>query len=505
MKIKNIRYSLLAFGVLLTAASCSEDFLTVEPKGTELENNYYKDETQAYSGLIAVYDVLGKQSRGFENMVCMLNSGSDDFYAGGGGATDGIGIHAFSDYTISQVTIPGSFWNDFYQGIFRANTLLQKLPNVPMDENKKARFTAETKALRAYYYFELLRTFRNIPLILEPLPANEFYNVLQAKPEEVYAQIEKDLKEAIPSLPNTIVVSTEGGRFSKGAVKALLGKVLLYEGKNSEAAVQLAEVNGTPGGTSIYGYKLVASYADLWKISNKFNSEAIIEIVHTDKSNADWGFWGSGSDEGNTINIMVGPRGYTRPANSPAPDYVSGWSFNTVTQSLYDVLKGDPRFESTILDMKALKAAGVADWAPSFGDTGYFLKKFMPLNSDASTGGGTTALNYKQNVYSIRLADTYLMEAEALGGTGARAQALLDAVRARVGLGSVPVSINAIMLERRLELAGEGHRWFDLVRTGKAATALASRGFTAGKNEIWPIPLKELENTKIIQNPNYNN
>ncbi|MDQ1164107.1 MULTISPECIES: RagB/SusD family nutrient uptake outer membrane protein [unclassified Flavobacterium] len=502
MKIKNIRYSFIAAGLLLLGSSCGEDFLTVEPKGLPLVDNYYKDESEAFSALVAVYDIMGKQSKGFENMITMLNAGSDDFYAGGGGPGDGAGIHAFDNYKLDKINMPRSYWGDFFQGIARANILLAKLPGVDMSDAKKTRFAAEAKALRGYFYFELVRTFKNLPLILTPISPAEGYNVTQVSPEEIYAQIEKDLMEAKAVLPNKVDVPTEGGRLSKGAVQALLGKVYLYEGKNSLAAAEFADVNGTPGGTSMYGYKLLTKFSDLWVISNKFNSEAIIEIMHTDKSNADWGFWGGGADEGNSVNIMVGPRGYGR-SDLTLPDYISGWSFNPVTQSLYDALKGDPRFNSTIFDLRALKASGAADYAPGDQDTGYFLKKFMPLNSDTSTGGGATALNYKQDTYAIRLADTYLMEAEALGGTGARAQALLDAVRARVGLASVPVSLDAIANERRLELAGEGHRWFDLVRTGKAATVLAGDGFVAGKNEVWPIPQKDLENTKLVQNPNY--
>ncbi|MGK4569385.1 RagB/SusD family nutrient uptake outer membrane protein [Flavobacterium sp. 3HN19-14] len=202
---------------------------------------------------------------------------------------------------------------------------------------------------------------------------------------------------------------------------------------------------------------------------------------------------------------MIGPRGYSR-LNNTAPDLAGGWSFNTVTQDLYNALSGDPRFNSTILDMKALVTAGAANYTAADQDTGYFLKKYLPLTSDRTTAGGTIELNYSMNSYIIRLADTYLMEAEALGGTGTRAQALLDAVRARVGLPSIPVSQDNIAKERRLELAGEGHRWFDLVRTGKAASvlhAMGKTGYTEGKNNVLPIPLKETENTKIIQNPNY--
>ena len=504
MKLKSIAYPLVGLVISGLALSCSREYIELKPQGTFLEDNYYEDADQAYSGLVATYDIMGKQAKTFENMITMMNAGSDDFYAGGGSPSDGAGIQSFNNYTIDSSTMPPSFWNDYFQGVFRANILLQKLPDVPMDENLKARFTAEAKALRGYYYFELVRLFGNVPLFTEPVLTSEIYNVEQATPEAVYAQIETDLAEAIPALPNIIEnLDTDGGRFTKGSVQALLGKVYLYEGKSDAAAAQFAEVNGTPGGTSKYGYKLVSNYADLFGSSVGFNSEGIIEVASTSAANVDYGNWGGGQNEGNTVNQMVGPRGFSLTANSTAPNYAGGWSFNTVTQQLYDVLQGDPRFDVTIADLKALQTAGEVNYTPANQDTGYFLKKFMPLKSDVSTGGGVPELNYTQNVYIMRLADTYLMEAEALGASGARAQALLDAVRARVGLAPVPVSMDAIMLERRKELAGEGHRWFDLVRTGRAANALSDQGFTPGKNEVLPIPLNELENTLIVQNPNY--
>lgn len=505
MKLQGFTYFVLSSVLILSLISCGKDYVELDPSGTGtlLEENYYSDQTQAYSGLIAVYDLLGKEARGFENMVTMMNAGSDDHHAGGGGPDDGAGIHAFADYSITPSTIPASYWNDYFQGIFRANVLLSKLPGVPMDEGTKSRYIAETKALRAYFYFQLVRMFGNIPLIVEPLATTEIYNVPQATRETVYAQIEKDLEEAKAVLPPSLNMATEAGRFTKGAAQALLGKVYLYNGKNAQAAAELAEVNGPAGGTSQYGYKLLDNFADLWDFANTFNSESILETTNTNQSNADWGFWGSGADEGNSINIMVGPRSYVRSAGSSAPDFAPGWSFNVFTQEFYDLIQGDPRFDATVADLKAYEAAGEIEYLKGDRDTGYYLKKFMPLNSDATTGGGVKELNYQQHVYMIRLADTYLLEAEALGGTGARAQALLDAVRARVGLPPVPVSLDAIALERRLELAGEGHRWFDLIRTGKAATALASKGFTPGKNEVLPIPLKDTENTLIEQNPHY--
>ncbi|MGE5355808.1 MAG: RagB/SusD family nutrient uptake outer membrane protein [Deltaproteobacteria bacterium] len=503
MKRFNLTSIILSSIVLFTIfSSCSDSFLDVQPEGKPLESAFYKNQSQAFAGLVSVYDLLRKNSGGFENMITMMNAGSDDHFAGGGGATDGVGIQSFSNYTQNGNTIPRSFWSDYFQGIYRANVLLQKLPAVPMDNSVKERFEAETKALRAFYYFNLVIMFKNVPLILEPLTPANMYEQKQANTADVYKQIENDLLAAIPKLPVSVSAS-EKGRLTKVAGQAMLGKVYLYQGKNSLAAAQLAEVNGTPGQANQYGNKLLTDFNDLWVVANKFNTESILEACHTSVGSSHWGIWGSSADEGNTVNVMVGPRGYVK-SGANAPALPSGWSFNVFTQDFYDFMKDDPRFAATVLDMKALKAAGEVNYTEGYQDTGYFLNKFTPRQSDVSTGTGDAVLNYRQNTYIIRLADTYLMEAEALGASGARAQALLDAVRARVGLPSVPVSMTAIKNERRKELAGEGFRFFDLVRWGEASSKLANRGFKAGKNEIFPIPFKELENTQIVQNPGYN-
>jgi hypothetical protein len=499
---RNIKILALTALSSLMITSCSEDFLQVDPSGLNVETNYYRNESEAFAGLVGVYDMVRKNSGGFENMITMFNAGSDDQFAGGGSSSDGAGIQSFSNYTINTNTIPRSFWSDYYRGIYRANLMLVKLPGVPMDETTKARFTSEAKVLRAYYYFNLVRMFKNVPLILEPLSPSQYYSVTQADPADVYAQIESDITSSMDNLPMTVNADTDGGRLTQGAARAILGKVYLYQGKNSQAAAEFAQVNGTPGSVSQYGYSLVANYNDLWNFSNKFNSESVLEVSHSAQGSY-WGIWGGNADEGNTVNIMVGPRSYVRLNSAFAPDLPSGWSFNVFTEDFFTFMQGDPRLNATVLNLNALKTAGHADYIGGYQDTGYFLNKFMPKQADVYSGPGDAVLNYRQNTYAIRLADTYLMEAEALGGTGARAQALLDAVRSRVGLPSVPVSMTAIKNERRRELAGEGHRWFDLVRWGDAPTALASRGFVAGKHEVLPIPVSELSGTQLVQNPNY--
>jgi hypothetical protein len=494
------KYVALLTGLLIFN-SCGQD-LEVTPIAKELEVTYYQDRTEAYAGLVAVYDVLGFMD-GLITKVGATNSASDDHIAGGGGPTDMNAYQVWSNYTLTPAVGPQeALWKKSYSGIFRANTLLEKLPGVPMDEQEKKRFTAETKFLRAHFYFDAVRLFKNIPLITKPVSANEMFDILQAAPADVYTQIETDLKEAIVDLPAT-VTGEEAARATSGAAHALLGKVYLYQDKFSDAATELAIVNGpTPGApTPVYGYDLEDNFGDLFKQTNEFNKESIFEVSFTNTSNAVWDCAQCG--EGNIVVQMAGPRNFQLTAagvTAGVPEYSAGWSFFIPTPDLINAMTGDPRYDATIVDIGQLVADGKATYTKGYMDNGYFMEKLSPKTSEK--GPGTYEINWPNNLYEIRLADTYLMEAEALvrgGGNATRAQDLLDAVRARVGLGSIPATFDNIFNERRLELAGEGHRWFDLVRTGKAAAALASKGFVAGKHEILPIPQLDLENTSLVQ------
>ena len=488
---------------LIGLGSCSKDFLNPDPKGTLMEATYYSNPEEAFAGLVSAYDPVGWQTAVTYFNFGAVNGASDDHVAGGGGPNDMETWQRWSNYTLNETQGPQQdYWNRNFTGVSRANIILQKLQEgVPgLSDNITARYIAEAKFLRAYYYFDLVRLFRRVPLYIEPLTTDNMWEQTQAEPETIYAQIEQDLQDAIAVLPTSVPASSEGGRATRGAAQSLLGKVYVYQKKWSDAARELAEVNGQPGGTSQYGYRLLSNFEDIFRPDNKYHDEAIFEIVHSAVGALDWGAWGQ--FYGNVATVMFGPRGYS------GPSYYSGWSFCPITQELYDLLHYDPRFKATIADVDSLERNNLAQYEKGYMNTGWFIQKYAPLVDYAATSG-VRELNYPQNYIEIRLADTYLLEAEALvesgqgTGAGSRAYQLLNAVRDRVGLGPIEATLDNIFLERRKELATEGHRWYDLVRSGRAPAALGHRGFVAGKHEILPIPFDELRNTQLEQHEVY--
>lgn len=502
MKRQNIFFGILTLGLLTFITSCNKSYLDVDPKGQTLEVNYYKTPAQAFEGLVAAYANMTMED-GWANKLGALNSASDECYTGGANIGDMSYYQTWNTYTLTEVSGPSDkFWNTDFQGIYRANLILEKLAaGVPdLSNDLKNRYMAEAKTLRAYYYFELIRLFKSIPLITKPLEQAEWFSVTQATREEVFAQIEKDLTEAIPVLPAALS-STEYGRMSKGAAMAILGKTILFQNNTArmaEAANWFNKVN-TSG-----VYALQSKFGDIFDPANKFNSESILEITHSASMKV--GDWGA-RIYGNMYVIMVGPRSYNPGTADAAHNYVAGWSFNPVIKAFAESMHSDPRFKYTIADVDSLVTNCGAQYTPGYQNTGYFIQKWAPLQK-WKAASGTTELNFTNDFIEIRLADTYLLEAEASvrangNAVTPRAQALLDLVRARVGLASKTATLDNIYEERRLELATEGHRWFDLVRTGNAASVLAFKGFKAGKHEFIPIPLSSINNTKMIQDPAY--
>lgn len=502
MKIKNIQILLLA--VFFFSVSCGSDFIDLEPRGQELESNYYKTEDEVFEALVATYDVLqwGGTAGAWTMKVGLLNAASDDTFAGGSDSGDQPSWVAWDDFTLDPFIGPQQgLWNKGFAGIYRANLVLQKLEEAEgFSETFTNRTTAEAKFLRAFYYFDLVRLFGDVPLLTTVISSDEIYEQTRASKSDIYALIEQDLQDAKATfeLPAT-VPPNELGRVTQGAISALLGKVILFQNDESRmglAAGYFDEVINS----GLYG--LEADFGDIFKTSNEHGIESVFEIQYSSVQSGGWENFVNGT-EGNYDVQFFGMRDFV------GPTYATGWSFCPVTQKLVDILQNDPRFEHTIIDGNLLKLQG-ASYTEGFQNTDYFIRKYAPL-ADESALDGEPALNWSNNVREIRYADVLLMAAEAFARSGdeTKGKQYLNQVRQRVNVqplsGSGQVLLDRIYRERQRELATEGHRFFDLVRTGKAAEELEDRGFTPNKNELLPIPQSEIDITEglIIQNPGY--
>ena len=492
--VKQLSYIFIVGGFLLFTASCSDDFVDVSSEDPNSEN-FFTSEEDYQNALIGAYDLL---QASYIN-VMLGEIASNNTLAGGESAIDVPGIQEIDDMRHTPLNANlRDVWTWMFSGVNRANFLLEFKDNIDFPD--KQNVLGQATFLRAYYYFELVKFFGDVPLAVDQRLLFGDQDEIERTPKaEVLAQIEIDLQFAASVLP---LNQAEQGRITKGAANALLGKVYLFQKKYSEAATVLDNVINSGV------YDLVTDYSTIFENDNENNEESVFEVQYTDIQGA--GFGCLQCSEGNVAVGFNGPRNFNGPL------FESGFSFNVPTEEVYNAFEEkDLRRDIAILNIEKFadenqdfnNGAGVS-FTEGFEHTGYFNRKYIPRQGDSNIGDQN--LTNPNNYRAIRFADVLLLAAEAHNvgnGNDGVARLYLNRVRNRAGLEDVSAGgselTNAIYLERRLELVGEGHHFFDLVRTGRAASNI--EGFMSGKHELFPIPQIEIElaGNRWEQNPGY--
>jgi len=478
--MKNIKYFIFLIGIF-SCISCNEDFVTKEFTNGIVEDNFYKTVKDAEQALTGVYDPISRKGVYRESFVVLGECSSDNIDEQTGDNGDyGFQWKAVSDYRwLADNIFIYSRWYDCYAGIFRANTFLQKVPTIVMDETLKKQYLAEASFLRAVYYWNLVITFGDVPLVNKVLSQSEYRKLARSPIAEVYKLIEADLIAAIPNLP--VANSNPVGRVTKGAALGFLGRMYLYQNKWQQAADASKQV------VDLGRYKLVPDFISLFNGKNENSVESLMEFQAVTFAP---GYWDLGTI--NSIASMWSP--------------TIGWS-NWYTPSKETVTifpKGDQRRKSILVvgavpadsidvDGKGAKPFPTPPMRPTYFNN-VSVRKYLPEGRDMNNVN-----NYDVNNHIIRYAEVLLNQAEALNEVGKGSEALvpLNQVRERAKMEPITETNQTalrtiIRQERRLELMFEGHRFFDLARWGIAETVLKSKGFIKGRNEFFPVPLAEL-------------
>jgi starch-binding outer membrane protein, SusD/RagB family len=492
------KQSILIVLFFFAFTSCS-DFLNEELQGTYSNSTFYKTEAHALLAIAGVYSATSFVST--DNNLWVFGDVASDDATKGGLAGDQSDIQFIDEFSYSRNNgAIEKIWKRYYEGITRANYLLYYGPGISMDETLKARILGEAKFLRAYFYFNLVNIFGEVPLKLGPPLNAEAINIQKVSTTHVYAQIQKDLEEAAAVL-ETSYTGANVGRATKGSALGLLAKALLYQEKWSDVLTTIAAVD------ALGIYSLQPVYKNNFIDSTQNNSEALFEIQHLSTQEPKLG---------SHLNQYF----------SPSKD--NGYYFNAPLQNFVDEFEvtagsvADPRLDYTV-GRAGQKWINGENFDPSWSATGFLQKKHIqPKKEEPITGDAS--LNY---VY-LRYADILLMKAEALNESNQSALALapLNAVRKRaresflhdvdlLGFGSVPSDLlpniissnqqavrDAIRHERRVELGFEFHRYFDVIRYGEAtAEALLPTDFTFSDNQgRFLIPQSELDTNPAITN-----
>ena len=484
-KLSNI---IVVFTILFAVSGCTDNFITDRTAPYTIDSEtFFNSETDYYNALIGAYDLLQSS---YANVI-LGEIASNNTLCGGENATDVIGWQQIDDMIHTPVNSNlRDIWGFMYAGVNRANYIMEFQDKT--DFEGKDIIIAETRFLRAYYYFELVKWFGPVPLKETRFQVGDETVIPRSPVEDVYALIESDLIFASNTLN---YIAPQIGRATKGSAEALLGKVYLYQDKFSEAAIVLETLiqNGP--------HDLVTDYDTIFESQGENGIESVFEVQYTDGQGAS--FDCLQCSEGNVAVGFSGVRNYT------GSTFTSGFSFNVPTQDVVDEFEdGDIRKDVAILDIEAWASDTGATFGTGFEHTGFFNRKYIPRIRSANAQGDLNLTN-PNNYRAIRFADVLLMAAEAFNRGSIdddKARLYLNRVRSRANLDDVVSSGNtlrdAIYKERRVELVGEGHHFFDLVRTGRGNEI---DGFSPNKNEVFPIPFEEIQfsNGNWAQNQGY--
>jgi hypothetical protein len=519
---------LFAVSSLLVLGACSNDFLEKQPYTEKVAENFYKTPNDAYEGLIAIYDILQRDEYGCPLLVS--EQASDDCF-GGYGMSDGQGDLEWDRFQyVSNKDMNSSAWKTPYQGIYRANILLANLDKVNWgtDTALKTKYEAEARFLRAHFHFQLAKMFGDVVALDRPVSADELY-APRVTPEVTYALIANDLKFAVDNL-GTDNYSKSGnanfGRITKWAAEAYIARTFLFYTDYYKKADMAGVITKTQAVTYVNdvvnnsGHGLVTNYANLWlaaslqNFAGEDNTEMVWSIRLNGSGKGDWNL-----HEGNRFQVLIAPRG------GNIGRYGTGWGGATVNPKLYAAYgAGDTRRDATIINF----AGEGLNFDPQARDqrqyTGYAWKKYCPITDAAGkaiveANGGNFQIDNYQDVAVVRFSDVLLMAAELnLGTNNGFAQTCLDRVRDRAyqnATNRVTISKSVIMNERRLELALEGQRYFDLIRQGTAVAKAAidnvatdSQFNVTFRTETlgwFPLPQSQivLSNSAMAQNPGW--
>lgn len=507
--MKKLKIYLLTIA-LCALGACSDEWLETQPKDTITEGNFYRTPQDAYTALVGCYDGLQTVWAAGVSFPVASAVLSDDCF-GGTGASDGFGYQMLDEFDKSRSpsdrNMFGANWVAYYAAIYRCNVLLNKMDQVEWDGNESLRNTyeAETRFIRAFLYFDMARLWGNIPLVTDPSKEN----IPQASPEEVYKIIAEDLVFAAENLESVSQAEALSGRATKWAAEGLLARVYLYYtgyyGKPDLVGIvdKTKALNYLEDLIANGGFDLVEDFANLWPAASvedyagEGNKETVFAIKYTYTSDY------NGNTDGNHWMVMYGIR------DQSIYPYGNGWGGATVTPELWNAYsEGDTRQSASITSIED-EGLGLESNEGQREYTGYYVKKYSPMAYE----NGTTlpdslgAVNFQigqfQDFVSIRYADILLMAAE-LGSSNA--QNYFDQVRQRAYKGeftSLPVTQENILEERRLELAFEGIRYWDLLRQGidYAANALATTTtvMSGGTEETKTIEAADIRATNGLQ------